>query len=131
MKTIKVVKSFEDALIAAFETGNMQSVDITEQGYLSIYGLHRDDWPEGKEAVEPSDYGSYKAGVWDIPEWAVEDKKVSDIPEDIKAINQLMIDYDCNSIPCVKCVFHDNKNWQCMLNLIREQTDAKYPGPWK
>lgn len=130
MKTIKVVKSFEDAFISASKTDNMKWVKVLDSGRIMIFGITHDYWPAGKEAIK-DDFNSYKVGSLTIPEWALEDETVSSIPEDIKAINQLMLDFDCTSIPCCDCVFHDNRNRFCMITQIRRQTDDKYPGFWE
>ena len=127
MKTIKIVKSFEDAFISAFETDNARFVSVTMEGHIHIHGIDHTNWPEGKEAVEET-AGHYRAAGFFIPAWAVEDKTIEDIPEDIKAINQLIVDFDCTIYPCSECVFHDHTNRFCMLTQIRKQTDAKYPG---
>ncbi len=130
MKTIKIVKSFEDAFISASKTDNMKWINVSEDGRIVIFGITHDYWPAGKEAIKDGDY-YYKVDGLSIPKWAIEDKIVSGIPDDIKAINQLIVDFDCSAIPCHDCVFHDNTNHFCMLCQIRKQTDAKYPGPWK
>lgn len=130
MKKIKVVKSFEDALIAAFETGNMETVKISDEGFISIYGLDRPYWPEGEKAELQKD-GSYMAKGFYIPGWALDSKEVESIPEKIKTINQLILDFNCNDIPCQECVFRDHERQFCMLIQIRNQTDAKYPGAWE